>query len=40
MYYPKTGNNSQKTIQLIVWTLLFFSVTILSFVAHNLSVIH
>ena len=40
MYYPRTKGNSEKTVQLIVWTLLFFSVAIMSFVAHNLHFMH
>lgn len=40
MYYPKTKDRSEKTIQLIIWTTLFFSVAVLSFVAHNLHFMH
>lgn len=35
-----TTKNGEKTVQLVVWTLLFFSVAIMSFVVHNLHVIH
>lgn len=40
MYYSKSRDNSGKTAQLIVWSLLFFSVMVMSFLAHNLHFIH